>query len=144
MPGVRLVSWNRLLYSATARRADQAHAGVMVELYGIANCDTVRKARRWLDDQGIAYRFHDFRKDGIAEPRLRAWVDELGWEALLNRRGTTWRAVPGAVKATVDAAAAVRLMVEMPAIIKRPVLDLGDERVVGFSESLYQSLFSRR
>jgi Spx/MgsR family transcriptional regulator len=116
----------------------------VITLYGIANCDTVRKARRWLDGQGIAYRFHDFRKDGIGEAQLRVWTEELGWETLLNRRGTTWRAVPDAVKAGLDAGAAIRLMLEMPAIIKRPVLDLGDRRVVGYSESHYQSLFARR
>jgi Spx/MgsR family transcriptional regulator len=115
----------------------------VLTLYGIANCDTVRKARRWLDGQGIAYRFHDFRKDGIGETQLRAWTAELGWEALLNRRGTTWRSVPDAVKAGLDADAAIRLMRETPAIIKRPVLDLGDRRVVGFSESHYQSLLGR-
>ena len=116
----------------------------MITLYGIANCDTVRKARRWLDGHGIAYRFHDLRKDGVGEPLLRAWTEELGWEVLLNRRGTTWRAVPDAVKAGLDADAAIRLMLEMPAIIKRPVLDLGDRRVVGFSESHYRSLLGDR
>ena len=115
----------------------------MITLYGIANCDTVRKARRWLDGQGIAYRFHDVRRDGIGGAQLRAWTEELGWEALLNRRGTTWRAVPDAVRAGLDADAAIRLMLEMPAIIRRPVLDLGDRRSVGFSESHYQSLFGR-
>ena len=116
----------------------------VLTLYGIANCDTVRKARRWLDGQGIAYRFHDLRKDGIGETQLRAWSEELGWEALLNRRGTTWRTVPDTVKAGLDTDAAIRLMLEMPAIIRRPVLDLGDRCVVGFTQAHYQSLLGRR
>jgi len=116
----------------------------VLTLYGIANCDTVRNARRWLDGQGIAYRFHDLRKDGIGETQLRAWSEELGWEALLNRRGTTWRTVPDTVKAGLGADVAIRLMLEMPAIIRRPVLDLGDRRVVGFTEAHYQSLLGHR
>ena len=114
----------------------------MITLYGIPNCDTVRKARRWLDAQGIAYRFHDFRKDGLDERSLRAWVDELGWEALLNRSGTTWRSAPEEVKAGLDAETAVTFMLHTPAAIKRPVLDIGERRIVGFSEARYQSTFS--
>ena len=113
----------------------------MITLYGIPNCDTVRKARRWLDAQGVAYRFHDFRKDGVDEPRLRAWVGELGWETLLNRSGTTWRSAPDALKSRVDAESAIAFMLQSPAAIKRPVLDTGSERVVGFSESRYQTRF---
>ena len=113
----------------------------MITLYGIPNCDTVRKARRWLDTQGIAYRFHDFRKDGLDEARLRAWVGELGWETLLNRSGTTWRSAPDAVKAGLNTETAIAFMLQSPAAIKRPVLDTGSERVVGFSESRYQTLF---
>jgi len=115
----------------------------MISLYGIPNCDTVRKARRWLDTQGIAYRFHDFRKDGLEEHRLRAWVSELGWETLLNRSGTTWRSAPDAVKAGLNAETAIAFMLQAPAAIKRPVLDIGEQRVVGFSEARYQSTFSR-
>jgi len=115
----------------------------MISLYGIPNCDTVRKARRWLDTQGIAYRFHDFRKDGLEEHRLRAWVSELGWETLLNRSGTTWRSAPDAVKAGLNAETAIAFMLRAPAAIKRPVLDIGEQRIVGFSEARYQSTFSR-
>ena len=114
----------------------------MVTLYGIPNCDTVRKARRWLDEHGVAYRFHDFRKDGLDASKLRRWVDELGWETLLNRTGTTWRAAPDALKAGVDAESAIAFMLQTPAAIKRPVLDIGERRVVGFSEARYQSTFS--
>ena len=116
----------------------------MLTLYGIPNCDKVRKARRWLDDHGVAHRFHDFRRDGLDEPRLRAWVGELGWEALLNRAGTTWRAAPAALKSGVDAESAIAFMLQSPAAITRPVLDTGRERVVGFSEARYQALLDRR
>jgi Spx/MgsR family transcriptional regulator len=112
----------------------------MITLYGIPNCGTVKKARQWLDARGVAYRFHDFRKDGVDEKRLRSWVDELGWEAVLNRRGTTWRAAPDALKAKVDAPAAIRFMLEQPSAIKRPVLDLGRQRLVGFDETQYLSV----
>ena len=115
----------------------------MVTLYGIPNCDTVRKARRWLEDHGVAHRFHDFRKDGIDEARLRAWVVELGWETLLNRSGTTWRSAPDAVKAGLNTETAIAFMLQAPAAIKRPVLDVGEKRVVGFSDARYQSTFSR-
>jgi Spx/MgsR family transcriptional regulator len=108
-----------------------------ITLYGIPNCDTIRQARKWLQQQDIAYQFHDFKKQGIEEDRLRGWVKELGWEALLNRRGMMWRKVPDAVRAGIDEEGAIKLMLETPAIIKRPVLDLGDRRMVGFDESAY-------
>lgn len=109
----------------------------MITLYGIKNCDTVKKARKWLDDHGIEYRFHDFRMDGLTKKQLQVWVRELGWEPLLNRRGTTWRKQPDTVRDNIDEASAVALMLQEPAIIKRPVLDLGKERRVGFSASDY-------
>jgi len=112
-----------------------------ITLYGIANCDTVRKARKWLAERGIDYRFHDFRKDGLDERQLRGWVSELGWETLLNRRGTTWRKLPEAVRDGMDAQSAVRVMLEQPAIIKRPLLDLGGERRLGFAPASYEELF---
>ena len=113
----------------------------MVTLYGIPNCDTMKKARAWLDGQGIPYAFHDYKKQGIDEPTLRAWIAELGWEALLNRRGMMWRKVPDAVKANLDEAGALRLMLETPSIIKRPVLDTGDARHVGFDAQRYAEIF---
>jgi Spx/MgsR family transcriptional regulator len=114
----------------------------MITLYGIANCDTIKKARRWLALHRIEYRFHDYRKDGLTEPQLRPWVDELGWEALLNRRGTTWRNLPDAVRAGIDQESAIRVMLETPAIIRRPLLDTGESRHLGFSESVYAGLLS--
>ncbi|HGG60042.1 MAG TPA: ArsC family reductase [Gammaproteobacteria bacterium] len=114
----------------------------MITLYGIPNCDTIRKARRWLDERGVDYRFHDFRKDGLERDQLQAWVDELGWETLLNKRGLMWRRLPEEKKADLDEKRAVALLLEEPAMIKRPVLDLGDRRVVGFSPEDYAALFA--
>lgn len=101
-------------------------------LYGIPNCDTVKKARAWLDSQSVAYDFHDYKKAGIDAKRLRIWVGELGWEKLLNRAGTTFRALPEADKTGLDEDKAIALMLAQPSMIKRPVLDLGDRRLVGF------------
>ena len=109
-------------------------------LYGIPNCDTIRKARKWLAANAIDYTFHDFRKDGLDEKQLTRWVKELGWETLLNRRGTTWRKLPEAKKTDLDAAKATAIMLAEPAIIKRPVLDLGKQRHVGFTEADYKKL----
>ena len=106
-------------------------------IYGIKNCDTIKKAVAWLNQHGIDYHFHDFRKDGLDEKMLRAWVKELGWEALLNRRGTTWRSLPETTKDHLDEARAIALMMAQPAIIKRPVLDNGMSRHVGFSVDEY-------
>ena len=102
-------------------------------LHGIPNCDTVKKARRWLDERGVAYRFHDFRKDGLDAARLQRWIDVLGWEKLLNRSGTTFRKLPDADKQGLDAARAKALMLDQPAMIRRPVVEAGDAVSVGFS-----------
>lgn len=114
----------------------------MIRLYGIPNCDTMKKARLWLEGHGIAYQFHDYKKLGVDEALLRTWVNELGWEALLNRRGTTWRKLPAEVRDAIDEAGAIRLMRENPSIIRRPVLDRDGHRHVGFSEAEYASLFA--
>ena len=104
-----------------------------VTVYGIPNCDTVKKARAWLAARGIAADFHDFKKQGVPEPALRGWVNALGWEALLNRRGTTWRQLDPARQArVVDADSAIALMREQPSVIRRPVLVRGDVLRVGF------------
>lgn len=112
----------------------------MITLYGIPNCDTVKKARVWLDQHGVAYAFHDYKKAGIDSERLEAWVAELGWETVLNRSGTTFRALPDADKAGLDAAKAVTLMLAQPSMIKRPMLDTGDQRVAGFKPDIYAGL----
>lgn len=111
-------------------------------LYGIPNCDTVKKARRWLDDHGVAYRFHDFRKDGLESTRLEGWIDALGWEKLLNKSGTTFRKLPDAQKEGLDAAAAEALMLDQPAMIRRPVVEGGGEPGVGFSADDWQKRFA--
>lgn len=111
-----------------------------MKLYGIANCPAVKKARAWLEGRGIPYEFHDYKRQGLDETRLRGWVAELGWEALLNRRGTTWRRLPEEARAGMDEARAIRIMLESPSIIRRPLLDLGSRRHLGFSEADYQEL----
>jgi arsenate reductase (glutaredoxin) len=113
-----------------------------VTMYGIPNCDTIKKARAWLAGRGIEHAFHDYKKAGIDEARLRGWVKELGWEVLLNRAGTTFRALPDADKQGIDAEKAVALMLANPSMIKRPVLDLGDRRIVGFRPEIYENAFS--
>ncbi|EMH4162549.1 ArsC family reductase [Pluralibacter gergoviae] len=115
----------------------------MIIMYGIKNCDTIKKARRWLEAQQIEYRFHDYRADGLDAEMLHSFINELGWEALLNTRGTTWRKLDESVRAGVDnAEAAAALMLEMPAIIKRPLLCApGKPMLLGFSESSYQRYF---
>jgi Spx/MgsR family transcriptional regulator len=114
----------------------------MIKLYGIPNCDTMKKARRWLDAHEIAYQFHDYKKAGIDKKRLDQWIDRVGWEALLNRRGMMWRKLDESVKAKMDEAMAIRVMLETPSIIKRPVLELGDSLHVGFTQDAYGKLFS--
>jgi Spx/MgsR family transcriptional regulator len=113
-----------------------------VTLYGIKNCDTVRKARRWLSDQHIAFNFHDFRSDGLDIELLNQWIDELGWEVLLNKRSTTWRNVPQEIKKTIDQSSATTIMLENPTVIKRPILDIESKRIVGFSDATYRPILS--
>lgn len=112
----------------------------MITIYGIKNCDTCRKALKWLDAEAIAHRFHDFRADGLAPEDVTRWVDAAGWETLLNRRGTTWRKLPDADKDGVDEAKATSLMQANPTLIKRPVFDLGGEIVVGFKDAEQQRI----
>ena len=105
----------------------------MIKLYGIANCDTVKKARAWLTDRGQAHTFHDFKKQGVSPELLAPWMQAVGWETLLNRKGTTWRKLDTADQAAVsDAASACALMLANPSVIKRPVADWGGGITVGF------------
>lgn len=112
---------------------------MMLTLYGIPNCDTVKKARAWLAERGAAYRFHDLRKDGLDVDRLQGWIDALGWEALLNRSGTTWRKLPEDQKDGVDAVRAKALMQDQVAIIRRPIVEWGNQVSVGFKPDEWQA-----
>ena len=113
----------------------------MIRLFGIPNCETMKKARRWLDARGIAYDFHDYKKQGLDEIQLRAWVAELGWEKLINRQGMMWRKLPLDVREGLNEAGAIRVMLATPSIIRRPLLDTGKARHLGFSEAAYAEIF---
>lgn len=112
-----------------------------VKLYGISNCDTVKKARVWLDTRGAAYAFHDYKKAGIDAATLRAWAGEVGWDVLLNRAGTTFRKLDDADKVGLDEAKAIALMVAQPSMIKRPVLAGAGPLLVGFKPDIYAAAF---
>lgn len=112
----------------------------MTILYGIPNCDTVKKARVWLAEHGVAYAFHDYKKVGVDEGELRRWVGVFGWERLLNRQGTTFRKIPDADKTDLDADRAIRLMLANPSAIRRPVIVSGDAIIVGFDPARYLDL----
>jgi Spx/MgsR family transcriptional regulator len=109
-----------------------------VRLYGIPNCDTVKKARVWLDQQGVAYAFHDYKKQGADPDQLSRWVGEAGWETVLNRRGTTFRALPESDKADLDAGKAVAIMAAHPSCIKRPVVEHAGGLLVGFDAKAWE------
>ena len=112
----------------------------MIEVYGIPNCDTVKKARAWLDTRGVGYAFHDYKKEGADPAKLAAWSDAVGWEALLNRRGTTFRGLSEADKADIDRAKALRLMAANPSLIKRPVVEHPGGVLVGFDAGAWEGV----
>ncbi|MGZ3159612.1 MAG: ArsC family reductase [Burkholderiaceae bacterium] len=116
----------------------------MITLYGIPNCDTVKKARSWLDAHGLSYTFHDFKKSGLSNSQIQTWLHDVAWDVLVNRKGTTWRALSDERKtAILDAKSATSLMIESPSIIKRPVLVTDNKTYVGFSDELYQQIFKK-
>jgi arsenate reductase (glutaredoxin) len=117
-----------------------------MKLFGITHCSTVKKARLWLEQHKVAADFHDFKKLGVNEPMLRDWATQVGWEKLLNRRGTTWRQLPDEVKTSIcDETGAIRLMQEKPSVIKRPIAELDGKVVqIGFDEAAYQTLFGKQ
>ncbi len=116
-----------------------------VTIYGIKNCDTMKKARAWLDQRGVGYAFHDYKTAGIERERLERWCKMVGWETLLNRAGTTFRKLPDKDKQALDARKAVALMLAQPSVIKRPVLDLGGGTLlVGFKPESYGEAFAAR
>lgn len=110
-------------------------------LYGIKNCDTVKKARQWLERHDIEYHFHDFRADGLEQQQVQAWLDELGLDSVINRRGTTWKQLDEKTRASLDAGNAAALITANPTLIKRPLLDLGHLRMTGFSDAAYRDVF---
>jgi len=113
---------------------------VAITIYGIKNCDTMKKARVWLDGHGVAVAFHDYKASGIDRASLERWVGEHGWETVLNRAGTTFRALPDAEKQELNAGRAIALMLAQPSMIKRPVLDLGKGKtIVGFKPEIYEA-----
>jgi arsenate reductase (glutaredoxin) len=114
-----------------------------VTIYGIKNCDTMKKARTWLDDNGVAYRFHDYKAEGVTRAQLEGWAKEVGWEILLNRAGTTFRALPEADKMDLNQKKAIALMAAQPSMIKRPVLETKSGLLVGFKSEAYQKAFAR-
>lgn len=107
-------------------------------IYGIKNCDTMKKARAWLDAKGVAYDFHDYKTAGIAKEKLKGWSDKLGWETLLNRAGTTFKKLPDADKEGLTEKKALALMLAQPSMIKRPVLEVGGKLLVGFKPEVYE------
>ena len=115
-----------------------------VDLYGIPNCDTMKKARTWLDSHGIEYRFHDYKVEGAPKAKLAAWSKVVGWEALLNRAGTTFRKLPEDRRQNLDAAKAIALMLDQPSMIKRPVLVIDKRIVVGFKPDTYSKAFAKQ
>ena len=115
-----------------------------IVVYGISNCDTVKKARAWLGEHHVDYQFHDFKKQGVPLDHMDDWIGQLGWEKLVNRQGTTWRKLEPAVQGTVkDAASAKSLMQAQPSVIKRPVVEWGDRATVGFDPAAWALLQSR-
>jgi arsenate reductase len=114
----------------------------MIKIYGIPNCDTMKKSRRWLEANGIEYDFHDYKKLGVPEKNLKNWVKQTGWETILNKRGTTWRKLDDDLKDNIDEAAAIQVMLNNPSIIKRPILESGKLLLIGFDEDQYKRLIA--
>lgn len=115
-----------------------------ITVYGIKNCDTVKKARAWLDEHAIAYEFHDYKAAGIDRSRLQRWCDSLGWETVMNRAGTTFRKLPVAEQSGLNADKAMELMLKQPSMIKRPLLDLGGRYLIGFKPQTYANELQSR
>ncbi|MDB4575799.1 ArsC family reductase [bacterium] len=112
----------------------------MIKIYGIPNCDTMKKARKWLENNNLDYEFHDYKKLGVPEKNLKQWVKKAGWEVVLNKRGTTWRKLDDAIKNNIDESSSIQVMLDNPSAIKRPVLESGRTLLVGFKEDEYKKL----
>ena len=113
----------------------------MIDVYGIKNCDTMKKALRWLDDHGVDYIFHDYKKEDASETVLQNAIAAHGWDSVINKRGTTWRRLPDDVKNAVNDQSAITLAIENPSIIKRPLITAGDDVYLGFDEGVYEESF---
>jgi Spx/MgsR family transcriptional regulator len=111
-------------------------------IYGISNCDTVKKAKNWLDSHNIDYKFHDFRKDGINRDIINGWLNTVAWDKILNKRSTSWRNLDASTQQAVNATNVVDLLVENPTLIKRPVMNVNDIITVGFNSDTYQGIFN--
>ncbi|WP_346729498.1 ArsC family reductase [Marinomonas lutimaris] len=109
----------------------------MIEIFGIKNCDTMKKAFRWLDENNLEYCFHDYKKEGVGEAIAKAWVEELGWESIINKRGTTWRKLDEETKNTMDNNSAIQTMIAQPSIIKRPLVIVNESIYLGFNAEDY-------
>jgi len=114
----------------------------MITLYGIPNCDTVKKARTWLDQNNVAHQFHDFRKDGVDAAQVKQWIADLGVDTLINKRSTSWKALSDEQKSSLSEATALELILESPTLIKRPLLDNEGELQVGFKAATYEATFA--
>ena len=115
----------------------------MITMFGIKNCDTIKKARKWLEAEGVEFQFHDYKKDGLSMAMLDTWVKDLGWEALVNKRGTTWRKLPEEIKESIDQASAIQIMLDNTSIIKRPLLvDDANNKLLGFKADDYQNFIN--
>ena len=112
----------------------------MITLYGISNCDTVKKAQKWLTENDVSYTFHDFRKDGIDTSQVAQWLETLGWEKVVNKRSTTWRGLSDDKKAAMNTELALAEVMLQPTLVKRPVPDNGKSIIIGFSDKQYQEL----
>ena len=112
----------------------------MIKLYGIKNCDTVKKARRWLEDSSIKYEFNDFRQDGLDKKQLSGWIETLGWEVIVNKRSTTWRNLTDKEKEITSNIQAIKLLAANPTLIKRPVVEKNKTLLVGFNEAEFKKL----
>lgn len=113
----------------------------MTTLYAIPNCNTVKKARTWLEEQNIDYDFHNYKKQGIDQETLQQWVDELGWETVINRKGMTWRKLDESLRESMDSDKAIQIMLENQSIIKRPLIIKDGKKILGFNESDYENFF---
>ncbi|MEJ7932952.1 ArsC family reductase [Sphingobium sp. AN558] len=111
----------------------------MITMYGIKNCDSIKKARNWLDNERVSYNFHDYKVSGVDKAKLEDWVMEHGWETILNRSGTTFKALDSGDRAHIDADKAILLMITNPSMIKRPILDTGRETIIGFKATTYEN-----